>query len=268
MSDDLDGVAVHLEKGVARITISHQHRRNALTADDRWALTEALRSADENPSCTAIVVTGAGEHFCSGADIREFTVRRDRASAETYALTAAQTVFRTLRTLSTPVIARVRGVAAGAGMFLALGCDIVVADESASFFAAHLRLGVAPDWGAIWLMPRLVGLPRAKALLLTGGSIDATEAAHCGLIAECTPIDRLDERVDWYCGRIASFPPGVVAATRLGLDRSLDTPMDDFLAWEASVIADAMSSDEHADRVAAFLAGQRNIGGSAAQAQA
>lgn len=252
-----DGIDAVTHDGVCRITVRRPATRNALTSADRWGLADALARADADPGCRTVVITGAGDHYCSGGDVSEFAERKDRTAAQTYGLTTAQVVFRTLRGMRTPTIARVRGVAAGAGMFLALGCDIVVADESAQFFAAHMRLGVVPDWGAVWLMPRLVGQAKAKALLLTGGTIGAADAAACGLIAEYTSSETLDERVDWYCRRIASFPARVVELTRMGIDRSLDTSLGEFLAWEATTIGEVMSSDEHARRVAEFLARQR-----------
>jgi 2-(1,2-epoxy-1,2-dihydrophenyl)acetyl-CoA isomerase len=249
------GISSHA-KGPARwIEIDRPARRNALTVDDRLALAEHLRAADRAPDVRVIVVTGAGGTFCSGGDVHEFARRRDQAESEAYAETTAQAVFRTVRSMRTPTIARVQGVAAGAGMFLALGCDIVIADESATFHPAHLRLGLVPDWGAVWLLPRLVGVARAKLLLLTGQTLRATKAAEWGLIAECVPQAQLDEQVTEYVDCIASLPPTALALTRQGLDASLDVPLGSFLAWERKALGVTMSSDEHYDRVQAFLAG-------------
>jgi enoyl-CoA hydratase/carnithine racemase len=248
-----EGVRSITEDGTCRITIDRPGTHNALTIADRVALARALAVADDDPECRVVVVTGAGENFCSGGDINEFAHRRGREEAESYGRTTAQLVFRTLRAMRTPTLARVRGAAAGAGMFLALGCDVVVADETAVFHAAHLRLGVVPDWGAVWLLPRLVGVARAKALLLTGGSIAAAEARRDGMIAECVPVEALDERIDWYCAKVATFPVRAIELTRAGLDRSLDVSLAEFLEWEAVGIGELMSGDEHAALVSEFL---------------
>jgi 2-(1,2-epoxy-1,2-dihydrophenyl)acetyl-CoA isomerase len=248
-----EGVEITQAGGVRRIMLNRPSRRNALTETDRWTLSTALKEADHDPEVRVVVITGSGESFCAGGDIHEFAQERDRISAQIYGLTTAQTVFRALRGMRTPSVARVRGAAAGAGMFLAVGCDIVVADSTAFFLPAHLALGVMPDWGAIWLMPRLVGAARAKAALLTGTRITAETAADWGLIAECTTADQLDERVNWYCQRICSFPSEAIAWTRRGLDQSEDFTLPEFLDWEAQAIAELMPAAEHRDRVAAFL---------------
>ncbi len=145
----------------------------------------------------------------------------------------AQATFRALRGLRKPTIAKVEGAAAGAGMFLALGCDIVVAADTARFVASHLNLALPPDWGGIWLLPRLIGLARAKALLLTGRPVGAVQAADWGLIAEAVPAADLDATVAGYGAALAAAPPLPLGLARLGLDRSLDTPLDAFLRWEA-----------------------------------
>jgi 2-(1,2-epoxy-1,2-dihydrophenyl)acetyl-CoA isomerase len=221
--------------------------------EDRLALAAALYEADHDPEVRVVVITGHGDYFCAGGDVREFQVERTRAEAEEYAVTKAQTVFRVMRAMRTPTVARVRGVAAGAGMYLALGSDIVVAEEGGFFHPGHLDLAVTPDWGAVWLMPRLMGMARAKSTMLTGNRIPFDTAERWGLIAECVAGDRLDAVVDDYCQRIASIPEAPMALTRKGLDASLDRPLDAFLDWEAMVIADVLTRPEHRERVDAFL---------------
>jgi 2-(1,2-epoxy-1,2-dihydrophenyl)acetyl-CoA isomerase len=199
------------------------------------------------------VLTGAGGHFCSGGDITEFGAEQSGYQAHRYATEYAQAVFRVMRRMTTPTVARVEGVAAGAGMFLALGCDVVVASEDARFVASHLNLGVPPDWGAMWLLPRLVGLARAKAVLLTRRPVSAGDAATWGMIAESVPAGRLDEVVDGYCSDLAAAPPGALGLARLGIDRSFEVPLDQFVAWEEDIIATTIVADEHRQRVREFL---------------
>jgi 2-(1,2-epoxy-1,2-dihydrophenyl)acetyl-CoA isomerase len=247
------GIISATREHVETIEINRPDRRNALSREDRFALRSALRDADRDPNVRVIVLTGAGEHFCSGGDVREFTVERDWDAAHEYALTAAQMVFRTVRAMQTPTVARVRGAAAGAGMSLALGCDIDIADTGAFFHPAHLDLAVIPDWGLLWLLPRLVGTARAKAILLGRRRVAAQLAADWGLIAECVEPGELDKVVTNYCARLAEVPPVPMGLARQGLDRSLDTALEPFLNWEASAIADTVSRPEHRERVDRFL---------------
>jgi 2-(1,2-epoxy-1,2-dihydrophenyl)acetyl-CoA isomerase len=251
-------VSVDQRESAAWITISNPDTRNALTTQDRRQLAEALYAADADPRATTVVLTGSNGHFCSGGDIREFDQIRTTAEASRYATDVAQAVFVALRQMHTPTIARVEGVAAGAGMYLALGCDIVIAENGATFFPSHLELAVPPDWGAIWLLPRLVGLVRAKQYLLTGRPISAADAAKWGLIAEAVASEALDETIISYCTDIGRFPAPVVATTRRGLDRSFDGALSTFLEWETLAISGAIQTPEHRQRVGDFL--KRRVG--------
>jgi len=239
--------------GTRTLTLDRPDVRDALTLELRRRIPEALAAADADPAVRVIVITGAGGHFCAGADINEFDRTWTAEEAADYVASLAQATFRTVRTLRTPTVARVEGVAAGAGLFLALGCDIVVAADDARLVASHLNLGLPPDWGGIWLLPRLVGLARAKALLLTGRPLSAARAADWGLIAEAVPSTDLDRTVAGYCEALTSAPPVPLGLARLGLDRSLDTPLDPFLEWETDAVARCLTTDEHHQRVQAFL---------------
>jgi len=251
--ETVEGVQSDTRGSVRWLILTRPARRNALTVEDRLALAQALIDADRDPAVRIVVITGHDAYFCAGGDIREFELQRTRDEAADYAVAKAQAVFRVMRSMRKPIIARVRGVAAGAGMYLALGSDIVIAEQGGFFHPGHLDLGVTPDWGAIWLMPRLVGMARAKASMLTGSRISFETAERWGLIAECVGADRLEAVVDDYCERIAAAPAAAIALTRRGLDASLDRSLDAFLEWEAMVIADLMTRPEHHERVEAFL---------------
>jgi 2-(1,2-epoxy-1,2-dihydrophenyl)acetyl-CoA isomerase len=244
--------------GVRRLTLDRVEVRNALTIEMRHLIPDVLAAADADPSVRVVVITGAGGHFCAGADINELDRSWTPAQAAEYVTTLAQPTFRALRAMGTPTVARVEGVAAGAGMFLALGCDIVVAADDARLVASHLNLALPPDWGGLWLLPRLVGLARAKALLLTGRPISAVRAADWGLIAEAVPAADLDATVAGYTDALIAAPPRPLGLARLGLDRSLDTPLDPFLQWEADAVARCLTSPEHRVRVHAFLEARRS----------
>jgi len=244
-------------RGVRTLTLDRPEVRNALSPELRRLLPEALAAADADPAVRVIVVTGAGGNFCAGADIAALDRDWTPDEAGAYMRSLGQATFRALRGLRTPTVARVEGAAAGAGMFLALACDIVVAADDARFLASHLNLALPPDWGGMWLLPRLVGLARAKALLLTARTLPATRAAEWGLIADAVPAADLDATVAGYCDALAAVPPGPLGLARLGLDRSLDTPLDAFLAWEADAVAACLTAPEHRRRVTGFLEAKR-----------
>jgi 2-(1,2-epoxy-1,2-dihydrophenyl)acetyl-CoA isomerase len=254
---DVTGLRIEDDEGVRTLTLDRVESRNALTLELRRQLPEVLATADADPAVRVIVITGASGHFCAGADISELDRDWTPSEATEYMTSLAQPTIRVLRGLRTPTIARVEGVAAGAGMFLALGCDIVIAAEDARFVASHLSLALAPDWGGLWLLPRLVGLARAKALLLTGRPLLGSEAAEWGLIAEAVPAADLEAAVARYCRALAAAPPLPLGLARVGLDRSLDTPLDAFLQWEADAVALCLIAPEHRERVQAFLAAKR-----------
>lgn len=246
------------DDGVVRtLTIDRPEVHNALTVPLRHGLAAALAEADAEPGVRVVIVTGAGGTFCSGADVTEMDTDRSPEEARAYATEVAGVVFRTIRRMTTPSLARVEGVAAGAGMFLALACDVVVAARDARFVASHLALGLPPDWGGLWTVPRLVGQARARALLLTGRPIAAPKAEAWGLIAECVPAGELDATVASYCEALSGPPPEVMAAARDGLARSFDLPLDAFLEWEAEAVSAAIQTPEHHRRVRAFLERRR-----------
>jgi len=253
----VNGLRINDDGGVRTLTLDRVEVRNALSLELRRQLPQALLAADADPAVRVVVITGAGGHFCSGADIGELDHDWTPAEAADYMTSVAQPTFLALRRLRTPSVARVEGAAAGAGMFLALGCDIVVAADDARFVASHLNLALPPDWGGIWLLPRLVGLARAKALLLTGRALPAARAAEWGLIAEAVPAADLDVTVAGYCEALAAAPPLPLGLARLGLDRSLDTPLDAFLQWEADAVALCLTAPEHRERVQKFLAARQ-----------
>jgi len=253
----VNGLRINDDGGVRTLTLDRVEVRNALSLELRRQLPQALLAADADPAVRVVVITGAGGHFCSGADIGELDHDWTPAEAADYMTSVAQLTFLALRRLRTPSVARVEGAAAGAGMFLALGCDIVVAADDARFVASHLNVGLPPDWGGIWLLPRLVGLARAKALLLTGRPLPAARAAEWGLIAEAVPAADLDATVAGYCAALAAAPPLPLGLARVGLDRSLDTPLDAFLQWEADAVALCLTAPEHRRRVTAFLDAKR-----------
>src|SRR4029453_5585597 len=198
--------------GIARITLNRPDRLNSFTRAMHAELQAAL---DEAKDARVVILTGAGRGFCAGQDLN------DRAVAPGEAVDLGETVeaswnplIRTLTSLPQPIIARVNGVAAGAGANIALACDFVVAAKSAKFIQSFSAIGLIPDSGGTWVLPRLVGQARALGLTLTGEPLSAEKAEEWGLIWKCVEHEALDAEVDALAHKLASLPPLGLAATK------------------------------------------------------
>ncbi|MER5787438.1 enoyl-CoA hydratase-related protein [Streptomyces sp. NPDC001980] len=215
--------------GVRTLTLNRPHRRNAIDAELWEALATALREAGDDTTVRALVLTGAGGAFCSGADIaRPVTDRHPLHRMRT--LTE---VTLLLHALPFPTIAKVTGVAVGAGWNLALGCDLVVATPEARFSQIFARRGLSLDCGGSWLLPKLVGLQQAKRLALLAETIDAEEARALNLVTWVVAADKVDAFVDDLTARLAAGAPVALAQTKALLDEGADRTLRDALANEA-----------------------------------
>ncbi len=225
---DFETIAFTVTDTIARITLNRPDRLNSFTRAMHGELRDALANLGD---ARVVILTGAGRGFCAGQDLN------DRAVAPGEAVDLGETVdecwnplVRTLAELPQPVIARVNGVAAGAGANIALACDLVVAAKSAKFIQSFSALGLIPDSGGSWHLPRLVGQARALGLALTGEPLPAEKAAEWGLIWKCVDDDALDAEVDALAARLAGLPPlGLVAIksiVRSSWSRSLDEELD------------------------------------------
>jgi len=236
---------------VARITLNRPDRLNSFTA----AMHEELRDALANLGDSRVVVlTGAGRGFCAGQDLN------DRAVAPGEAVDLGETVeqswnplIRTLTSLPQPVIARVNGVAAGAGANIALACDIVVAAKSAKFIQSFSAIGLIPDSGGTWILPRLVGQARALGLALTGEPLPAETAAEWGLIWEAVDDEALDSEVDAIANKLASLPPLGLAAIKDMIRSSWQYSLDEELERQAGAMRRLGFTEDYREGVAAFL---------------
>ena len=237
--------------GIARITLNRPDRLNSFTRAMHAELAQALYAAAE---ARVIVLTGAGRGFCAGQDLN------DRAVAPGEAVDLGETVeaswnplIRRLATMPQPVIARVNGVAAGAGANIALACDLVVAAASAKFIQSFSALGLIPDSGGSWHLPRLVGQQRALGLALTGEPLMAEKAAEWGLIWKCVEDDALDAEVDALAQKLASLPPLGLAAIKAIIRTSGERTLDQELDLQRDEMRRLGFTADYREGVAAFL---------------
>ena len=244
-------IKIEIADGIARITLNRPDRLNSFTATMHGELRDALANLGD---ARVVVLTGAGRGFCAGQDLN------DRAVAPGKTVDLGETVeaswnplVRILASLPQPVIARVNGVAAGAGANIALACDIVVAAKSARFIQSFSAIGLIPDSGGTWVLPRLVGQARALGLALTGEPITAGKAAEWGMIWKAVEDDALDAEVDGLAAKLASLPPLGLAAIKEMIRASWQYSLDEELGRQAGAMRRLGFTDDYREGVAAFL---------------
>ncbi len=237
------------DAAVATITLNRPDALNALNAAMRRELGAALKAAARDATVRAVVLTGAGRGFCAGADLRGGSGERDFRRVIT---TEYNPLIEAIRTLPKPVIASVNGVAAGAGMSLALAADLVIAAEDARFVPAFNRIGLVPDSGLTRTVVRAVGRHRAFELLMGERQLSAAEAQDAGLVAAVVPADSLADATRELAQRLASGPTRGFALTKRLLNLGEDASLSDSLAAEAGLQEIAGRSEDHAEGVAAF----------------
>ena len=248
---DYETIRFERRDTIARITLDRPDRLNSFTVQMHEELRDALSAASDS---RVIVLTGAGRGFCAGQDLN------DRAVAPGEAIDLGETVeqcwnplIRTLTSLPQPVIDRVNGVAAGAGANIALACDIVVAAKSAKFIQSFSAIGLIPDSGGTWVLPRLVGQARALGLALTGEPLPAEKAEDWGLIWKAVEDDELDGAVDGLAARLAALPPLGLAAIKDMIRSSWQYSLDEELERQAGAMRRLGFTEDYREGVAAFL---------------
>jgi len=234
--------------GVRTLTLNRPHRKNAIDTELWIALRDALSDAGNDHAVRALVLTGAGGAFCSGADISAATngvhpMRKMRPLSEVTLL---------LHELPMPTVARVTGVAVGAGWNLALGCDFVVATPESRFSQIFARRGLSLDCGGSWLLPKLVGLQQAKRLALLAEMIDAEEARAMNLVTWVVPTEEIDAFVTDLGARLVAGPPVALAQTKALLNEGADRTLRDALANEARAQAMNFATADVPEAYAAF----------------
>ena len=240
-----------LEAGIARLTLNRPDRLNSFTVQLHEEVADALTKLE---GARVLVLTGAGRGFCAGQDLN------DRAVAPGQSVDLGESVeqrynplIRKLTTLPFPVIARVNGVAAGAGANIALACDVVIAAKSAKFIQSFASIGLIPDSGGTWVLPRLVGQARALGLALTAEPLPAEKAEQWGLIWKAVEGDALDAEVDALAERFASAPTKGLARIKTMIRESWRHSLDQELDLQRDAMRELGYSDDYREGVAAFM---------------
>jgi 2-(1,2-epoxy-1,2-dihydrophenyl)acetyl-CoA isomerase len=243
---------------VARITLDRPEAKNALTIEMRDDIVAAVRSARADPAVRALLVSGAGDAFCAGMDLTASTVANaaspdfeTRTTAEALRV-GVQTFIRELWDLDKPTVAAVNGAAVGPGAHLALACDFVLVHADTRFLWSFARWGLVVDAGGAHLLPRLVGLPRAKAMVMLGDGARGAEAVELGLAYRCVPADELDAAARELAGRLARGPTRSLGLSKRLLNTSFETPLERSLELEGAYQSLAATSRDLAEGMTAF----------------
>jgi 2-(1,2-epoxy-1,2-dihydrophenyl)acetyl-CoA isomerase len=247
-------ILVERHAGYYVVTLNRPQRLNAFNEAMHRALKRALDDAESDDGCRALLLTGAGRGFCSGQDLND----RLSETGETMVLGGALEAYynplvRKLHALPFPVVAAVNGIAAGAGANIALACDIVLAGRSATFIQAFARIGLVPDCGGTWLLPRLVGPARARGLALTAEPLPAEKAESWGLIWKMVDDDLLMEEAHKLCAYFASAPTIGLALTKRALDESWSNDLDAQLDLEREAQHEASLTPDYTEGMRAFI---------------
>ncbi len=258
----MDQAPILFEKrtGYYVITLNRPQRLNAFTEAMHEALKDALGKIENDETCRALLLTGAGRAFCSGQDLND----RLAKPGETLVLGGTLEAYynplvRKLRALPFPVIAAVNGTAAGAGANIALACDIVLAARSASFVQAFARIGIIPDAGGTWFLPRLVGDARARGLALTAEPLPAEKAEAWGLIWKVVDDQALMAEAEKLCTHFASAPTAGLALIKRALDVSWSNDLEAQLDLERELQREASLTPDYQEGVRAFLEKRRPV---------
>jgi 2-(1,2-epoxy-1,2-dihydrophenyl)acetyl-CoA isomerase len=258
-----DGLGVRLERGILTLTLDRPDAGNAVNAPLRGALLTQLARADEDASVRVVVLAARGRFFCTGADLRGTPAppARPEGAPDRMVGDIRRTMLRSaLRLVSAvldcekPVIAAVQGTAAGLGAHLAFACDLVVASEDATFIEVFSRRGLLADALGTWLLPRMVGLQRAKELVLLAEDVPARRAHEIGLVTRVTGAGDLDAEVGRIADKLAAGPTRTFAADKFLLNRSLDVDRHTLAAEEAWLVDGLAATHDAVEGVASFVA--------------
>jgi 2-(1,2-epoxy-1,2-dihydrophenyl)acetyl-CoA isomerase len=239
-----------LENGVQWIRLNRPESMNAVNAELRAALAAAVRDAERNPDVRVVVVTGSGRAFCSGADVREFGSRE--GAVETIS-GEYERILTGLRTMPKPVIAALNGVAAGIGASIAMACDLRYATPEAALVEAFVKIGLTPDGGATWFLPRFIGTAKAFEIMYTGDPLPAADAERFGLYNRVVPADSLEETVRDLAQALARGPAMALAAAKRSVNFSANSTFEEALDFEFMLQGVQMQGQDFKEGVAAFL---------------
>ncbi len=248
-----NSILLKLEHQVAYITLNRPKAFNSFNTEMALSLQETLDHCEHNNLVRAIVLTGSGKAFCAGQDLKEVTDPNTNPGFKTILEAHYNPIIKKLRTIKKPIIAAVNGVAAGAGANIALACDIVVAHDRVNFIQAFSLIGLVPDSGGTFFLPRLVGFQKALALAMLGDTIAATEAERLGMIYKCMSLENFENEVQQLALKLANMPTKALGMIKTLFNQSVTNTLNQQLDLEAELQIEAAQTNDYAEGVAAFI---------------
>lgn len=246
------------EHGTCTISLNRPEVYNALNDETTFELQDALKQVAKDDTIRVVVLTGEGKAFCAGQDLKDASSAGKRSLKESLRK-RYNPIVRAIRNLPKPVLCRLNGVAAGAGCSLALACDMIIAADEASLIQVFVNVGLVPDSGSSYFLPRLVGMSKAFELCAMGSRVSAEEAVSLGLINRSVPAAELDAVMKTYTDYFAAAPTRAIGLTKKMLNKSAVATLDEMLEYEAYCQEIAGSTADHREGVAAFLAKRKAV---------
>jgi 2-(1,2-epoxy-1,2-dihydrophenyl)acetyl-CoA isomerase len=247
---DKKALLLEVDQGIAKITLNLPEVRNALSVEIRLGLGEMFKKLGQEEAVKAIILTGSGKAFCAGGDIR--TMEGETAVSGRLRLKRGHGLIKTMLGLEKPIIGAINGIAAGAGVSIAMACDLVVASEEARFVLSFSKIGLVPDLGLFYTLPLRIGVAKAKELMFFGDPIEAHEAERLGMVNRVVAADKLEETVKALALRLANGPGQSYAMIKSALNH-WPTDLDSLLEMEATMQAVAFSSQDFEEGRKSFL---------------
>jgi len=238
--------------GIAQIRLNRPDVYNSFNRDMALAVQKALKQSAEDDEIRLILITGEGKAFCAGQDLSE-VVDPEGPALEKIVSEHFNPMIELIRAIEKPVIAGVNGVAAGAGANIALACDIAIAKESASFIQAFSKIGLIPDSGGTFFLPRIIGMQRAAAFMMTGEKVSAKDAAEMGMIYKCVADENYEETLATFIDKLSKMPTRGLALTKLALNKSFTNNLTEQLSTEHEYQNMAGNTHDYNEGVQAFL---------------
>lgn len=241
-----------LQDGVLTITMNRPEVYNALNEQMKRDLNDAFKEAEKDPAVRCVVLRGAGDKaFCSGQDLKEHGA--SKRSLKESLDKSYNPLVRKMRTMEKPIVGMINGVAAGAGCSVALACDMRIMSSTAKLIEVFIRIGLVPDSGSHWFLPRLAGMARAFEYAATGRDITAEEAGRAGLVNQVVPPDQLEKATMEIAVSLAQGPTRSIGLIKRTLNRALTSDLDSLLDYEAAIQQAASETEDHKEGIAAFL---------------
>lgn len=246
-------IQTEIKNKIATLTLNRPEVFNSFNREMALKLQKELDACEQNPEVRAIVITGNGRAFCAGQDLKEVTSPELNPGFKKILEEHYNPIISKIRKIEKPILAAVNGVAAGAGANIALACDIVVATEQASFIQAFSKIGLVPDSGGTFFLPRLIGFQKASALMMLGEKVSAEEAERLGMIYKVFPSETFSQEVTNLASILSNMPTKALGMTKRLLNEAMTNSLEDQLDLEGKLQIEAAQSEDYAEGVDAFV---------------